>query len=96
MDPIEIAVDVKLQQDRRMIGGTTRLGGFYPIEAKLRQIERLHERIDCANRIALIDKIIKAFRRQRRLTAVQCGNGRLSRANNFASWSSGESQDSSA
>jgi len=70
VDPIEIAVDVKLQQNRWVIGGTAGLGGLYALEAQLGQIERLHERIDCANRIALIDKIVEAFRQQRRLTPI--------------------------
>ena len=34
------------------------------IKAQLAKIERIDERIDCANRVALVDKVIEAFRQQ--------------------------------
>ena len=40
------------------------------IEAQFGEIERVDERIDRANRIALVDPVIEAFRQQRRLAAI--------------------------
>src|SRR4051794_5051245 len=36
----------------------------------LAQVQRIHEHIDRANRIALVDPIVEAFRQQRRLLAI--------------------------
>jgi hypothetical protein len=40
------------------------------IEPEIAQFQRIHEHIDRANRIALVDPIIEAFRQQRRLLAI--------------------------
>jgi len=41
------------------------------IEPEIAQFQRIHEHIDRANRIALVDPIIEAFRQQRRLLAIR-------------------------
>ena len=43
-------------------------------EAKFAQIQHLDERIDHANRIALFDPVIQAFRQQRRLPPIRPHN----------------------
>jgi hypothetical protein len=71
LDPVEIAVDVKLEHRRRMIrrpAGRCRIDAIEPEVAKF---QRIDEHIDRAYRIALVDPIIKAFRQQRRLLAIR-------------------------
>jgi len=41
------------------------------IEPEVAQFQRIHEHIGRANRIALVDPIIEAFRQQRRLLAIR-------------------------
>ena len=53
LNSIEIAVDVKLQQDRGMIAGSAGCFGIDPTKPKLGQIEFFDEDIDHANRIVL-------------------------------------------
>jgi hypothetical protein len=53
LDPIEIAVDVKLQQHRRMIGRTAGRLGIDPIEPKTAQIECVDKGINHADGIVL-------------------------------------------
>jgi len=40
------------------------------VEAELAQIERIDERVDHANRIALVDKVIEALGKQCRLASI--------------------------
>ena len=47
------------------------------IEPEVAQFQRIHEHIDRANRIALVDPIIEAFRQQRRLLAIRPFNETL-------------------
>jgi hypothetical protein len=71
LDPIEIAVDVEFEHRRRMIrepAGRCRIDG---IEPELAEFRRLDEHIDRANRITLVNSIIEAFRKQRRLLAIR-------------------------
>ena len=53
-----------------MIRGSAGCLGIDPIKPKLGQIEFLDEDIDHANRIVLTDPVVQAFRKQRRLTAI--------------------------
>ena len=71
LHPVEIAVDVELQQCRGMIGGPARYFRRHAFEPELGQIERIDERVHRANRIALIDPIIEAFGQQSRLSAIR-------------------------
>ena len=54
-----------------MIGRPPRRLRLHPIEPQIGEIERIDERIDHANRIALVDPVIEAFRQQRRLPAIR-------------------------
>src|SRR5476651_2897926 len=47
------------------------------IEPEVAEFQRIDEHIDRANRIALVDPIIKAFRQQRRLLAIRPSNETL-------------------
>ena len=71
LDPIEIAVDVELQQYRRMIRRPAGYLGIDPVEPKLRQIEFLDKDVDHPNRIVLADPVFQAFRKQRALPAIR-------------------------
>src|SRR4051794_25250078 len=54
-----------------MIGGPARCFRHNAFEPKLRQIQRVDERIDSANRVAPIDPLIKAFGQQSRLPTIR-------------------------
>jgi hypothetical protein len=47
------------------------------IEPEVAQFQRIHEHIDRANGIALVDPIIEAFRQQGRLLAIRPSNETL-------------------
>ena len=47
------------------------------IEPEVAEFQRIHEYIDRANRIALVDPIIEAFRQQRSLLAISSLNETL-------------------
>ena len=80
LNSIEIAVDVKLQQDRGMIRGSAGCFGIDPTKPKLGQIEFFDEDIDHANGIVLDDPVFQAFRKQRGLTAITSSTKRLIRS----------------
>lgn len=67
LHPIEIAVDVELEQGRGMIRGPARYFRHNAFEPELAQIKR----IDRANRIALINPFIEAFGQQSRLPTIR-------------------------
>src|ERR1019366_6883476 len=71
LDPVEIAVDVELQQHRWMIRRPARYLGIDPAKPKFGQIEFLDKDIDHANRIVLADPVCHAFRKQRALPAIR-------------------------
>ena len=48
-----------------------------PFEPELGKIQRIHERIDDTNRIALVDVVIEAFGQQSRLPAICLRNEAL-------------------
>src|ERR1035437_7583641 len=71
LDPVEIAVDVELQQHRWMIRRPARYLGIDPAKPKFGQIEVLDKDVDNANRIVLADPVCHAFRKQRALPAIR-------------------------
>src|SRR5450755_846237 len=71
LDPVEIAVNVELEHRRRMVRRPAGRCRINAIEPEVAQIQRIHEHIDRANRIVLVDPIIEAFRQQRRLLAIR-------------------------
>jgi hypothetical protein len=70
LNPIEIAVNVELQQYRRMIRRPAGCLGIDPAEPKLRQVEFVHKDVDHANGIVLADPVFQAFRKQRALSTI--------------------------
>ena len=71
LDPVEIAVDVKLEHRRRMIGRPAGRCRIDTVKPEVAEFQRIDEHIDRPNRIALVDPILKAFWQQRRLPAIQ-------------------------
>ena len=67
---VEIAVDVELEQNRGLVTGAPRRHWLGTVKPKLDQIERIDEHIDRADRIILVDPILKAPRQQGRLPAI--------------------------
>ena len=61
LDPIEIAVNVELQHDRRMIRRSTGHLGLDAVEPKLGKIEFVHKDLNYPNRIVLADPVSQAF-----------------------------------
>ena len=62
LDPIEIAINIKLEQRRWMISRPTGRRRDYAIEPQFAQFQRIDEYIDRPHRIALVHPIIEAFR----------------------------------
>jgi hypothetical protein len=54
-----------------MIGRPPSLRRFDPFEPQFSEIERIDERVDHSNRIVLVDPVVQAFRKQRRLAAIR-------------------------
>ncbi len=59
LHPIEVAVNVQLQQNRRVIGGPAGRRWLDPLKPERGQIERVDESVDNANRIALGNEVIE-------------------------------------
>src|SRR5436190_2616909 len=74
LNPVEIAVDVELQQDRRVIRRPAGRLGIDPAEPKPGQIEFVDKDLDYANRIVLADPVSQAFRKQRDLPTIRALN----------------------
>ena len=53
-----------------MIGGPARRLGHDTVEAKLTQIDRIHESIDHPNGIVFVDPVVQALGKQGRLAAI--------------------------
>ena len=70
LDAVQIAVDIQLEQHRRVVAGASgggRRGAFKP---ELPQVELLDERFDDTHRVVLGHIIVQARRQQGRLAAV--------------------------
>ena len=67
---VEIAIDIELQENRGVEGGTSGRCGLNTVEAEAGKIERIDKRIDHANRIFLVDPVIEALRQKRRLSSI--------------------------
>ena len=70
LHPVQIPVDVDLQQRGRVIPRTSRLRGLGALEAKLHQVQRVDEHIDRAYRIAFIDPVVQSLRKQDTLRSI--------------------------
>ena len=59
---IEVAVDIKLQQDRGMVARSARRPS--ELETKIRKIKPLDERIDQTNRVLVVDPAFQMIRKK--------------------------------
>ena len=70
LHPIEVSVDVNLQQRRRMVGRPSRRLRLNAAKAELGQIKLIDKDIDRPDRIVLAQIVIQPLGKQRALTAV--------------------------
>src|SRR5215469_7406576 len=70
LHPIEIAVDVELQQHRGMIPRPPGRLSVNPTELKIRQIKFIDKNIDHTNWIVLANPILQTFGEQRALPSI--------------------------
>src|ERR1700730_3334059 len=70
LDPVQIAVNIELQEDRGMIRGSPCRLRIDPAEIERTEIELVDKHVNHTNRVVLIDPIIQAFGKQRRLPAI--------------------------
>ena len=77
--PVEIAVDVKLEQIARRVAGPARRLRLDPREACLDEIEAIDEGVDEADRIVRADVIVHRFGQKQELVAFEAGYVRHAR-----------------
>jgi hypothetical protein len=70
LDAIEVAVDVDLEQHRRVIRGPAGRFGLHPVEAKLVQIKLVDEHLNGSDGIVFCDVVVEAFGKQSALGSV--------------------------
>jgi hypothetical protein len=61
LNPVQIAVNVKLEENRGVVRWPTSRCWLHPLKAHLSQIERIDKHVDHANRVVLVNEIIEAF-----------------------------------
>jgi hypothetical protein len=61
LHPVQIAVDINLEENRGVVRWPTSRRRLHPLKAHLGQIERIDKHVDHANRVALVNEIIEAF-----------------------------------
>ena len=69
VNPIEVAVDIDLQQHRWVVGRTTRCGRIDALKTKCAQVEFIDENIDNAHWIFFGYVIVQTLWQQRHLRA---------------------------
>src|SRR6266508_3899751 len=77
LNPIEVAVDIELQQDRWMVRGPASYFGSNPVKSQLRQIKLINKDIDHLDRIILVDPVFQTLGKQRALLAIRALNEAL-------------------
>jgi hypothetical protein len=77
LDTVEIAVDIKLQKSRRLIRGPARRLRIDTAETKIKLVNK---DVNHANRINLVDPILQAFGKKRRLPATRPSTKRFIRS----------------
>src|SRR5262245_30560247 len=75
--PIEVAVNIELQQDRWMVRGPASYLGSNPVKSQLRQIKLINKDIDHLDRIILVDPVFQTLGKQRALFAIRALNEAL-------------------
>ena len=61
LNAVEVAVDVDLEQDRRVVRRATRHGRIGTLEAQVSQLELFDKCIDDPNGVVLANVVVKAF-----------------------------------
>jgi peptidoglycan/xylan/chitin deacetylase (PgdA/CDA1 family) len=70
LNAVEVPVDVELEVQRWVVAWPSEVGWLRHLEAQLVEIQLLDERIDDANRIAILNPLVEAFRQQRQLPPI--------------------------
>jgi len=70
LHPVEIAVDVDLEQGRRAVSGSARGSRIGAFEAQLPQIKLIDEDIDDADRAVLVDPVVQSLREENALRSI--------------------------
>ena len=74
LDPIEIAINVELQQHRRMVRRPASRLGSDPTKSNFGQVEFVDKNVNDPNRIVLADPVFQAVRKQAALPAIRSLN----------------------
>jgi hypothetical protein len=61
LNAVEVAVDVDLEQDRRVVRRSASHGGFGTLKAQASQLEFFDERVDHTDRVVLPDVVIQTL-----------------------------------
>ena len=67
---VEVAVDVELQENRRVEGGSPSRCGLNTVEPEIGEIECVDEGVDHADGVFLVDPVVEALREKRRLPTI--------------------------
>jgi len=70
LNPVEVAVDIDLEQHRRVVRRPVRLRGLDALEAELRQIQLVDECIDDPHRVVLGDEVVQWLWQPRDLVPI--------------------------
>jgi hypothetical protein len=70
LDPVQIAVNIELQEDRGMIRGSPSRFRIDPAEIQRAEVKLVDKHVNHTNRVILVNPIIQAFGKQRRLPAI--------------------------
>jgi hypothetical protein len=73
-DPVEVAVDVELQQIARRVARTTRRFRGHPREPRRHEVQPIDEGIDEPHRIVGVDVIVNRLRQQQKLVSSESGD----------------------
>jgi hypothetical protein len=73
-DPVEVAIDVELQQITGRIARTPRRLRFDPRKPRRREVEPVDESVNEADRIVGVDVIVHRLRQQQELVTLESGN----------------------
>ena len=84
LDPVEVAVDVDLQQRRWAVRRATRQGRLGMVEADLPEITFINEDIDDTDRAVLVDPVVKSIREENALRSIMKCRGRPPRTQDIA------------
>ena len=70
MNPVEVAINIKLQQNPGLIARPARCLRLDPVKAKITEIKFINKDINNPNRVVLADIILKALGKQRNLATI--------------------------